>query len=261
MNTDTTIILQGILNNTVTLEKQLEIYSTIAPVLVVLYTYQIEEALPIVNKFSNVDYVINDEDEFRNELHQRNIPQENQRNEFHKCFFHICSFQKAIKTVKTPFVLFCRIDHHYSNLDLLIKLGKEKEKIIISSLYVRGFQNTHRAFHFSDCLFFGPTHTLLSIYDFAYLNYSLDTINDRPNECRIWGPYFRNIFKQKNIDIIYSKESEYISEVLQHIHIIPIAELAPFNIILLKQIFHENDLPQEKKTTNEYLRYGTSIGA
>ena len=166
-------------------------------------------------------------------------------------FFQICTTKKALSAIHTEYVIKSRIDHFYSRILKFIQYGLNINKLLISSIYVRGCQNIYFPckYHLSDCLFMGKTSDIKLCFNLCYENRLLT----RP-ETGIWEPYFIHIFKLKGIDINSVNNDEYIKYMLELVDVYCITKLQPYKIKFRTGI--ETRMNDKLKTTQEYLTYG-----
>ena len=258
MNPDNvTILLQGLISDEINLQEVLEKYSKLGRLVISIYDYQLEKLKPYVEAIPNCLVIINNQDVFLSELLHRQIPEKTQTDECHKCFFQIRSIENALQHISTEYVLYCRINHLYSNLDKVIEEGVQHKKFVISSFVTRGTDIRRWRFHFSDCMIFGTKEKMKLLFYLAARDYTYDNILYRPNECRIWRPYFLFYFMQHGLphpDNLTNQE--YVQELDKHMIIVPFQTLAPFRIFSQKEVRTESFYTPEEKTTAEYLHTG-----
>lgn len=257
---DTTIVVQGLLHNDIPLKRLLENYSKVTPhILLSLYDYQEESVKPILQEFPAVRYIINNPQVFLEELSRRNIPKKTSTDELHNCYFQMRSMLSALPHVQTPYLLFCRIDHEYSNLDEFIRIGHREGKFVTSSFVARGFHIPSWRCHFSDCLFFGETEKIKQVFTAADREYQLQNLTYKPPESRIWMPYFSDILKEKGLRLDSIEINDYVSILSNYMYIVPVHTLSPFKIKAMNRILCDNDLINEKRATEHYMRNGMSF--
>jgi hypothetical protein len=217
MFNNVTILLQGILNDKVNLHTILTTYTKICHVVLSVYDFDYEKVKIICEPFENVRIVVNDLEEYNklpviiDQLVDYGILGTLQR-----MYFQICTTKKGFECIDTEYVVKSRIDHYYSQIHKLIAHGLHTNKIVSSSIFVRGCQDGNPLnrcrFCLSDCLFMGKTDNIKLCFQLCY-DAKLLT---RP-ETGIWTSYFIHYFKAKNIDIINVSDDVYIKNMLKYI--------------------------------------------
>jgi hypothetical protein len=249
-----TILLQGIINDRVNLYDTLSIYTKLCPVVLSIYTFDIEKAKNICESFPTVKIVENNLDEYSNlpviidKLVEHGILATIQR-----MYFQICTTKKGLEYVTTEYVVKSRVDHYYSSIHKLIDKCIATQKITSSSIFTRGCLDGNPGnrcrFCFSDCLFMGRTDDIRLCFELCFNAKLLS----RP-ETAIWAPYFIHIFKEKGIDIELVDDETYMQHMLNVVQVCCINELGPYKLKLWDNVY--TALSDSVKTTYQYLMYG-----
>jgi hypothetical protein len=252
MYENVTILLQGILHKDINLAETLNVYTKLCNVVLSVYKTDLDETLKICESFPGVIIVENDITEYDD------IPlildkkfSHCMLNNIYNGFFQICTTKKGLSVIHTEYVIKSRIDHYYSRMSKFIHHGLNTNKIISSSVFVRGCNDKQHPCRFclSDCLFMGKTSDIKLCFNLCYENRLLT----RP-ETGIWEPYFIHIFKLKGIDINSVNNDEYIKYMLELVDVYCITKLQPYKIKFRTGI--ETRMNDKLKTTQEYLTYG-----
>lgn len=249
-----TILLQGILNDGVDLYETLNIYTKLCNVVLSVYTFDVEKVNKICESFPTVKIIENNLDEYNNlPIIIDPLVDYGLLGTIQKMYFQICTTKKGLEHISTPYVVKSRVDHCYDNISVLIDRGLNTNKIVSSSIFVRGCMDgniiNRCRYCLSDCLFMGKTDDIKLCFDLCY-DAKLLT---RP-ETGIWEPYFIHIFKKNNIDINSLTNEDYIQHMTNVVEIVCINELTPYKIKLWDSVhtyMHDNI-----KTTYDYLLFG-----
>lgn len=254
MFNNVTILLQGILNDKVNLHTTLTTYTKICPIVLSVYDFDYEKVKEICKPFDNIQIVANNLEEYSelpiiiDPLVDYGILGTVQR-----MYFQICTTKKGLEYVNTEYVVKSRIDHHYSQIHKLIEHGIQTNKIVSSSIFVRGCQDGNPInrcrFCLSDCLFMGYTDNIKLCFQLCY-DAKLLT---RP-ETGIWTPYFIHYFKANNINIENVSDDTYIRHMMEIVEVYCINELKPYEIKLWDRT--HTHLHDNVKNTYDYLLYG-----
>jgi len=247
-----TILLYGNLHEDISLIDTLNVYTKLCNVVLSVYKSDIDKVLEIRKLFPTIIIVANDITEY--EKHPLKVNKQFVTwNTLHlqNGFFDICMIKLGLSVIHTKHVLVSRIDHYYSCLSKFIEYGLNAEKIVTSSIYVRGCKDRFFPFrfHFSNCLFMGKTNDIKLCFNLCYNNGLLTC-----PELGIWKPYFTHIFNIKSIDINTVNDEMYVEYVSELMDVYSINNVGPYKIKLDCGIkTHMND---NNKTTKEYLTYG-----
>jgi len=249
-----TILLQGIINDQVDLYKTLEIYTKLCPVVLSIYTFDLDKVTKICESFPTVQIIENDLDEYSklpviiDPLVEHGILSVIQR-----LYFQICSTKKGLEYITTEYVVKSRVDHCYENIFKFIECGLRTQKIVSSSIFVRGCMDNNVInrcrYCLSDCLFMGKTSNIKLCFELCY-DAKLLT---RP-ETGIWTPYFTHIFKEKGIDINSVDDETYVKYMVDVVEVYCVNELCPYTIKLWDNV--HTYLHDSVKSTYDYLMCG-----
>jgi hypothetical protein len=165
------------------------------------------------------------------------------------CFYQMGTVINALKYVKTKYVIKMRIDSYFSNMNEFIDKMKAINKIICSSVFIRGFTNTVISikFHPSDILFGGLTEKIRLIFKLAKRDYRFDC-----SEVKIWKPYIIEEGKKKNI----SQESLENNNDIYLNHMCNIFDVFSIELNKPYSIKGNTDLSDNKRSTKEYFMSG-----
>ncbi len=252
MFNNVTILLQGILNENVSLIDTLNNYTKICNVVLSVYKPDIKKVIEICKIFPTVIIMENDIDEYNNqpliiEKEFANSP----LNFLQNGFFQICNTKKGLSVIHTTYVVKSRIDHFYSNLQNFIQYGLYTQKIISSPVFIRGYNDKFfpYRYHLSDCLFMGKTCDIKLCFDLCYKNKLLTF-----PEIGIWRPYFIYKFNKMGIDINSVDDETYVKYMLELVDVFPIDKLKPYKIKICDNI--NTNMITTKTTMREYLTTG-----
>jgi len=247
-----TILLQGILHENIDLVDTLNVYTKICNVVLSVYKTDIEKVVKICESFPRVIIMENDIKDYEQ------IPLKIDREFNYLCpkiaqngFFQICTTKKALSAIHTEYVIKSRIDHFYSRILKFIQYGLNINKLLISSIYVRGCQNIYFPckYHLSDCLFMGKTNDIKLCFDLCYNNRLLTL-----PELGIWKPYLIYTLKKRGVDTNIIDNDTYIKHMLELVDVYCVNKLQPYKIKLGANI--QTYMDDKIKTTKEYLLYG-----
>lgn len=249
-----TIMLQGILHDEVDLVNTLTLYTKLCNVVLSIYVFNADSVMAMCSSFNNVSIVLNDLSEYeRDQVTVDEAFKHCDINALHKGYFQICTTKKGLDAVTSEYVIKSRVDHYYEGIEEMIKCCINTDKIVISSVYVRGCHDRN-ADHtsrccFSDCLFMGKTEKLQLCFVLCY-NKKLLT---RP-ETGQWTPYFEYVFEQMGLDVQSIDDETYLQIMLQLVEIMCINSLGSYRLKICNRI--ETYLYDTNKSTKEYLLYG-----
>lgn len=252
MYDNVTILLQGLLHKDVSLFDILDNYTKICCVVLSVYRSDLSAVLDVCKSFPQVIIVENNIEEY--EVIPLIIDKELEDGRLgvlQNGFFQICTTRKGLSVVHTDYVIKSRVDHYYSNLGLFIEHCFDINKIVISSVFVRGFMDRIHPCRYclSDCLFMGKTKDIKMVLKCAYNALSLT----RP-ETGLWQPYFMMLFNERELDICNRDHETYVNYIMEYIDVFYVGKLKPYKIKIGGKI--EENLCCSNKTTEQYLTTG-----
>ena len=148
MNTNlVTILLQGVINPNIDLNKTITEYKQYGKIVLSIYKNEYEYIINNIKHLEDLDIVLNDIDTYDNEILKFPLKSSH--------YYQLQTTKKGLEKINTEYVIKTRVDHYYSNLNLFIQKCFDTDKIIVLSHYIRGF--SQYTYHLSDCLFMGKT--------------------------------------------------------------------------------------------------------
>lgn len=244
---DVTILLQGVLHKDISLTEILDSYTKYCNVILSIYDTDYETIEPIARNYNNVTIIKNNLESFTNVLRQRN--QLSPHPYYNNSYYQIRTTLAGLEHVTSPYVLKSRIDHFYEGIDDFIKMGLEKDKVISSSLFVRGY--SLKPYHLSDCLFMGKKDSIQKGYSYAER-----TFHESWPEYLIWKSYFTVLSQELHIDLNSLNEGQYYEFMDKHVHIYCINKFSKFYLKFKDIIITQSN--DNEKSTLDYLRHGCS---
>lgn len=246
-----TIVLQGIIHNDISIHRLLDYCTKICPVVLSIYESDMPKLLPLISLYSNITVLTNKLDIFIDEYNRLpDKPLIEDTNYFRNGYLLYKSLVSTLPVIKTQYVLKSRIDHQYNGLRNVIRTGLSSDKIITSSLYVRGCQATSNRYkyHLSDCLFMLKTEEFNEL-----LSLSLYTswVKEIP-EVKLWKNY---LLKRCGLTELSSLD-DYIKSMMDNVHVIPLTEIKPERIKLRDVIYNTNDIIETLQPQINYFKYG-----
>ncbi len=241
---DITILLQGVVHADVDLNMILCAYTKYCPVILSIYDTDYETVQTIAREYKNVTIVQNNFDEFIKDQKERKLhfPSAYHNN----AYYQIRTTLAGLEHVHTSWVLKSRVDHFYEGLDDFINTGFTMDKVISSSLFVRGHK---MRYHYSDCLFMARTEPIQNTFLLAERNYKAEY-----PEMLIWSSYFTLYFQEQKIAMEKLSDQEYYEWVDKHLYVYGINKFPSFRIkVMNKVITSSKDC---HRPTVEYLQHG-----
>lgn len=199
-----TIILQGKIHPNVDLVNTIQEYQKYGHVFLSIYKTDMDEPIKKICKlFPQVVIATNDFQKYQNELIELGKYGNNHSN---NCYYQIKTTKKVIDKVISNYIVKSRLDHYYGSMDLFIKSTIEKNKMTISSLFVRGVMGSNICFkyHLSDMLFCGLTEEVEKVFKLSEENYKIGV-----PEVVIWKPYLLYKANLDNINLEILSKNEY----------------------------------------------------
>ena len=242
---DVTILLQGVLHKDISLSDILDSYTKFCNVILSIYDTEYDSVESIAKNYKNVTIVKNNLESFTNVLRQRN--QLSPHPYYNNSYYQICTTLAGLEHVTTPYVVKSRVDHYYEGIDGFIKTGLEKDKLISSSLFVRGY--SLKPYHLSDCLFMGKKEYIQKGFSYAER-----TFHESWPEYLIWKSYFTAFSHEVNVDLNSLNEGQYYDFMDKHVHIYCINNFSKFRFKFKDIIITRSE--DYDKSTLEYLRHG-----
>jgi len=237
MNQDTTIILQGVINDNVDQIKTINHYLKFGKIIVSSYFKDTPTYYWNIDP-KNIHFIMNDFNGMKNELTQRGHLKNNSYSD--NCFYQLKTTQNALKDVTTYFTVKTRIDTYFSNIgDMIEMMMNNQDKITSLSLYVRGFHNIK--YHLSDIFFCAKTETIENVINLALDRYPVSYFP----EVNIWYPYIMSVLKMEHNNI-----DDYVREMSKLFIIFPLNWNKKYSF---RGITHLNDHP---KSTEDCFRFG-----
>ena len=245
-----TIILQGIINKNVDIFNTLSEYINYGQIIISIYD-ELED-IDIINNikktFPTVTIAHNNLKDNKLELTElnkfTNTPY------MDNCYYQIKSTLKALEYVNTEYVVKSRVDHYYKSVDDFIIWGIHQNKIISSSIFVRGVN--YAKYHLSDCLFSGKTCEISKMMNLALQNY-----NPGCPEVNIWKPYILHIAKINNVNLECLDDNSYAEFMAKYFYIYCINRHASYKINYRKIInTYINDRDKTTIDSKEYFLLG-----
>ena len=210
MKDDVTFLIQGPVGGHTDLLKIVKEYSKFGNIVISTYpseeyANQIEEVMKYASK-NNIELKVlyNNLSKYENELKNMNKYSNNgvhpvHQGMFRNCYYHINTVVNGLKYVNTKYVINVRTDCFFSNMDKFIYKIIETQKIVCTSIFVRGFKDSKILikFHPSDILFGGLTEIIKRTFDLALEKYDLNC-----PEVTVWKPLIVEEASKKNINLI-----------------------------------------------------------
>jgi hypothetical protein len=250
---DITFLIQGPVGGHTNLMKLVTDYSKFGSI--VVSTYNTEEAIKQVNdtieysKKNNINLIVtyNNLNIFENELKSIN---EYRGHYFQNhCYYQINTVLNGLEHVKTKYVIKHRTDSYFSNIDNFIDKMKETNKIVCSSIFVRGFLNptVNLKYCLSDILFGGLTEEIKIAFKLAKKNYKYGV-----PEVIIWKPYIIEKAKEKQITLedLDNNNELYLKHMCDIYEVFSVELNKPYSFRGLTDVC--NDI----KSTEDYFTYG-----
>lgn len=247
-----TMILSGIIHDDIDLYSMLLYYNSLCNIVICIYKHQYDildkTIVRIDNK--NIRIITIDINELTDMLHVKQIPKYTKTDECHNCYYQLMSTKIGLDIISTEYVIKCRIDHHYSNLHKMIDMCIQNNKIVSSSICVRGTSIHRWRFHLSETLYIGKTSEIKIVNKLALDNYTIEEITYRPPECRSWRHYFIKLIPD---DV---SNEEYASSMADLVDIINVNEFKPFYLRLNNYHKTFTHIDDNIKSTYLYLLDG-----
>ena len=198
----TSIILQGIINNNIDIINTISHYQKFGNIILSLYKdfEDINLINKVLKKFPNIEIIYNNYNEYRKEIIKLNKFINNNYKD--NCYYQIKSSLLPFRKIISKYVVKTRIDHFYESIDDFMLWGRDQNKIISSSIYVRG--SNYARYHLSDHLFQGKTKEINLLFNLALNNY-----NPGCPEINIWRPYIFYLASLENIHIDSLNDDDY----------------------------------------------------
>jgi hypothetical protein len=258
MDHDVTFLIQGPMSNHIDLMKQVKEYSQFGHI--VISTYQSDEFKDQIEKVTeyasknNIKLIVtyNNLESLEVELKSKNkylhLNDDPHSKLFNNCYYHINTVLNGLKYVKTRYIVKVRIDSYFSNMSNFINKMKKINKIICSSVFVRGYTNNaiNIKFHPSDILFGGNTENINSAFKLALENYE-------PGVCEvnIWKPYIVQEAEKNNITINHlNNDTIYVKHMCDTFEVFSIKFNTPYHIR------GNSNITEQEETTEHYFTYG-----
>ena len=242
---DITILLQGVLHKDVDLAMILESYTKYCPVILSIYDTDYNAVETMAKQYKNVTIVQNNLEEFIKDQKARKL---HFPSAYHNhTYYQIRTTLAGLHHVHTPWVVKSRVDHFYEGLDDFLRTGITMNKVISSSLFVRGYK--FMKYHFSDCLFMAKTEPIQNAFLLAERNFK-----DTYPEGLIWSSYFTLYFQEKKIAMEKLSEQEYYDLISEHLYVYGINNFPSFRIKIIKDVITKSK--DSHRPTLEYLRHG-----
>ncbi len=212
------ILLRGLIHPSIDIKKTLIEYNKYGKIILSIYKHEYHLIEDVIKDFNDIEVVLNDVDVYNMEMSKYGV--------YHPSFYQLNQIKNGLTKVVTPYVIESRVDHYYSNIDKLIKRHIDTNKIVTSSIFVRGFYQYK--YHLSDCFIMGKTDEITKVIDLALEHFPLPNVLRQPNEVQLWKPY---IFSKLNDDIrniIDHDVNTYLAVLSNIFEIININEFAPY---------------------------------
>ena len=186
------IVLQGKICNDIDIYHTLSHYISYGQVILSIYKDLTD--INVINRicqyFPSVHIVNNNI--IQNEIDLKSIGKFSGIPYHDNCYHQICTTLKGLDKVISKYVIKSRTDHYYASLNNFIKFMIDQNKIITSSVYVRGVDWTR--YHLSDMLFGHYTNEIKLLFNLALTNYYPGC-----PEIVIWKPF---LFYKASLDNI-----------------------------------------------------------
>ena len=209
------IVLHGRAHPKVDINKTITEYKKYGKVILSVYIHDMEYLKKNIQNWDDIDVVLNDISEYDEKM--KTYPM------YSSHFYQLQTTKKGMDLVKTPYVIKSRIDHYYSNLDILINKCLETNKICTITIFTRSFYQYK--YHLSDNLFMGKTEEIRDVIDMSLKAYPLPNQSMHPNETQLWKPY---IMKKAGSTDIDTNVNTYVTILSQIFEIINISTLKPY---------------------------------
>lgn len=209
---DVSIILQGKLSNDV------DIYHTLSHYIqygqVILSIYRDLENINIINRICNdfpSVHIVNN-NIVQNEINLRSMNKFSGVPYHDNCYHQICTTINGLRKVISKYVIKSRPDHYYSSLSDFIIWMIHQNKIISSSVYLRG--TNYVRYHLSDMLFGGNINDIKKTFELAFNNYYIGC-----PEIIIWKPFLFYKASLENINLDNLDDNSYAEWMAKNIYV------------------------------------------
>ena len=228
-----TIILQGKIDPNIDLVNTVQEYQKHGHVFISIYKTELNNPLirKICKLFPQVVIATNDFQKYQNELKELGKFANSHSN---NCYYQIKTTKKVIDKVISKFIVKSRLDHYYGSLDVFIESTVEKNKMTVSSLFVRGVMGANICFkyHLSDILFCGYRDEIELIFKLAEQNYTIGC-----PEVVIWKPYLLYKAELENINLEILTKNEYADWMDEYFYVFCINNHKNYKIKIRNKIF------------------------
>jgi hypothetical protein len=209
---DVSIILQGKMSNDIDIFHTLSQYIQYGQVILSIYRdiEDINKINKICNDFPNIHIVNNNI--VQNDINLKELNKFSGVPYHDNCYHQICTTIKGLKKVISKYVIKSRPDHYYSCLNSFIRWMIDQNKIISSSVYLRG-TNWVR-YHLSDMLFGSNIDDIKKIFELALNNYDIGC-----PEIIIWKPFLFYKASLENINLDNLDDNSYAEWMAKNIYV------------------------------------------
>lgn len=247
---NTTIILQGCINREVDVFNTIANYQNYGQVILSIYIdlEDMNTIIKIANNFPSIHIINNNFIQYKNDLVNMNkyesIPY------LDNCYYQIRSTKKSLQKVISNYVVKTRIDHYYGSMGDFIRLGIDQNKIISSSVFVRGVD--YARYHLSDHLFCARTNDMKNIFDLALQNYSPGC-----PEINIWKPFIFYKASLENINLDMLDNNSYADWMAKMFYVYCINRHSNYKLRYQNNIVTSlNDRDKTHNDSKEYFLLG-----
>jgi hypothetical protein len=235
------IVLHGRVHPKVDLNKTIKEYIKYGKIILSVYMHDVDFLKQTVENWDDIQVVLNDINEYDEKMKTYPIHSTH--------FYQLQTTKKGMDLVTTPYVIKTRIDHYYSNLEVLINKCFETNKICTVSLFTRSFYAYK--YHLSDNLFMGKTEEIRDVIDMSILHYPIPNQHLHPNETQLWKPYIVKKAGKLNVE---NDINTYVHVLTQLFEIIDLSKFKPYLYKYNKWIV--NSFAEENRSTADYLLHG-----
>ena len=199
---DVTILLQGVLNNEIDILKTIELYSLYGNIVLSVYDNEITKNTcnQILDSYPNVRIIYNNFETYETEFNTLIKSYNNKEKNIDNFYYQLKTTINGLNDIQTPYVLKSRVDHYYSDIDKFIYHGIASNKLVSSSLCVRGYFSPY-LFHMSDQLFFGKTALIKQMCNLSQKMCFTPIMMNHVAESRLWKPYLKMLAHSEGINL------------------------------------------------------------
>jgi transketolase len=243
---DTTIVFQGKLNNHVNLYDTVKEYREYADIIISTYVSDNPAIFENISRdFPEILIIDNNQEVLINELRAQDCIQNNQGD---NVYYQMSCLNKGLECVNTKYVVKTRVDCYYSGLDDFINVVRSTDKIVSSSLWVRGF---NIKYHPADTLFGGSSEKIKAALFHAKSEFKRNTCLVIP-EVIIWKDFIYFETQKMGLDwnLIENNRDVYADTMSSIFTIYPLQRHKSYKFKHITY-FHGNE-----KSTRDYFLYG-----